>query len=238
MPATQLSDDEVRQRLSLCDGNLEVVDELYDFGKTLSNEVIDRIRAVESKATSFAAYGAAIVTFLVASIAIWSKPENQCSSWIAVSAGFCGLMCTYFSLQVLALREYEWISEDEWLKTECLTGINSLKQYRILTMWGTIHSHSKVQSKKARELQRAEVWLTGSVVYLVLLLFHVAFLSFKSNLWISVWQPIVQRMIQRHLWIPSWQNCTNFGLWSWGCFLILALIMGWISWRVWVVRLI
>jgi hypothetical protein len=229
MSTTRLSEDEVRQRLSLCDGNADVVNELYDFGHILGSEVNDRIRAVESKAVSFAAYGAAIVTLLVSSISIWSKLGNQWSPWISACAGFCGLMCTYFSLRVLALRQYEWISEDEWLKSECFSKLNTLKQYRVLTMWGTIHSHGRVQSEKASELQRAQIWLAGSVVYLVYLLFHVVFLSFETNFWIPFWQ----RMVQGHLGIPSWEHCGGYG-----CLLILGLTLGLIIRRAWLVRLV
>lgn len=228
-PNTRLSEQEVRQRLILCAENSDVINELYDFGKVLGSEVVDRIRSVESKAVSFAAYGVAVVSFLIASVAVWSKLGNQWSPWISACAGFCGLMCTYFSLRVLALREFEWISEDEWLKAECLSKTNVLKQYRILTMWGALHSHGTVQSEKARELRRAQVWLAGSVVYLVYLLLHVAFVSPKNNFWVSLWQ----RMVQGHLGIPSWERCGGYG-----CTLILGLTLILVAWRAWRVRLI
>jgi hypothetical protein len=230
MPNTRLSEDEVRERLILCENNPDVVNELYDFGKNLGSEVNERIRAVESKAVSFAAYGAAIVTLLVSSISVWSKVGNQWSPWISACAGICGLLCTYFAVRVLTLREYEWTSEDEWLKLECLSNIETLKRYRILTMWGTIHSHGKAQSKKARELQRAEVWLTGSVVYLLFLLFHAVFLSFEANFWIPLWQRCV---VKSPLGIPSWEHCGGFV-----CFLILGLTLVLILRRAWLVRLI
>lgn len=227
MSAPRLSEEQVRERLDACSVNADVINELYDFGQTLGSEVNDRIRAVESKAVSFAAYGAAIVTLLVSSMSIWSKAGNQWSPWISACAGICGLLCTCFSIRVLTLRKYEWISEDEWLKIECLSNINTLKRYRILTMWGTIHSHGKAQSEKARELQCAEVWLTGSVIYLVFLLFHAVFLSFESNVWIPLWQ----RMIESHLGIPSWERCGGYA-----CFLILGLTLAFIVRRVWLVR--
>jgi hypothetical protein len=230
MHSTRLSEDDVRERLSLCAENTAVVEELYDFGKVLSNEVLDRIRAVESKATSFAAYGAAIATFLVTSISVWSKIGNQWSPWISACAGFCGLICTFFALRALWLREYEWISEDEWIKKECLSEINTLKRYRVLTMWGVIHSHSRVQSEKARELQRAQIWLAASVVCLVYLLLHIALTSNPNyNLWISSWQ----RVIHGHLGIPSWEHCGG-----WACSLILGLTLAIAAWRSWLVRLI
>lgn len=225
-----LSEEEVRERLSLCKGNPKIIDELYDFGRVLGNEAADRIRALESKSTSFAAYGAAIVTFLVSSASLWSKLGNEFSPWIVTCAGFCGLMCTCFSLRVLILRGHELISEDEWLKTECLSQINTLKQYRILTMWGVMQSHDKFQREKATELQRAQVWLAGSVAYLVYLLFQIAVVrTFHNGSWISLWQS----MVQGHSWIPSWEI-----LGDWGCALVLGLIMALVIWRACRVRLI
>ena len=227
---TRLSEAEVRDRLNLCGDNQQVVDELYEFGKALGSEVTDRIRAVESKAISFAAYGAALVTLLVSSASLWSKVGNQWPSWISVCAGFCGLMCTVFSLRVLMLREYEWTSEDEWLRPECLTEINILKRYRILTMWGIVHSHGRVQSEKARELQRAEVWLEGAVIFLLYLLLQIAIILSPDN---GFWVPLWQRVIQGHLGISVWQN-----YYGWARALILGLTWVLIGWRVWRVRLI
>jgi hypothetical protein len=231
MPSTRLSEEEVRHRLSLCEGNLEVVNELYDLGQMLGSEIIDRIRAIESKAVSFAAYGAAIVTLLTSSAAIWLKLGNQWSPWVSLCAGFCGFMCTWFALKVLALRQYEWISEDEWLKIEVSPELIALKQYHILTMWGTIQSHGKIHREKARELQRAQIWLAGSVVYLLYLLFHVAFLrSFINNFWITLWQ---RSVIHGPLGIPGWERCGGYG-----CALILGLTLALIAWRAWRVRLV
>jgi hypothetical protein len=105
LTTTRLSEEDVRQRLSVCEGEPEVVNELYDFGKILNGEVLERIKGVESKATSFAAYGAAIVTVLISSISIWSKAGDQWSPWISACAGISGLICTCFALRALWLRE-------------------------------------------------------------------------------------------------------------------------------------
>jgi hypothetical protein len=94
-------------------------------------------------------------------------------------------------------------SEDEWLKTECLTqSILSLKQYRILTMWGTLESYIDAQITKSKRLKSSESWLIGSVGYLVLLLFQLAFLRPTRNdaHRVSLWQGAVHH----YLWIASW----------------------------------
>jgi hypothetical protein len=91
-------------------------------------------------------------------------------------------------------------------------------------MWGVISSHSKVQSEKARELQRAEIWLASSVIYLVYLLFHIAFIVNLDN---SFWIPLWQRVIHGSLGIPSWERCGG-----WACALILGSTLVLTAWRV------
>jgi hypothetical protein len=227
--SSRLSEDEVRERLKLCE-DPNVVDEIYEFGKILGQEVIDQIKVLESKATSFAAYGAAIVTLLVSSSSTWSNLGNQWSPWIAVCVGICGLVCTCLAVGAMSLKKFECISEDEWLKRECLGKITTLKRYRILTMWGTIESHGNVQREKAAKVRKAEVWLTGSVIYLVYLLLHIAFVrSLSDHFWIAVGQCA----IHNPLGIPGWQRLLSSpgvlgGLLS---SLILGLTLILIFWR-------
>jgi hypothetical protein len=231
MQTSQLSENEVRARLKLCEAP-EVVDEVYSFGQILQKETVEHIRTVESKATSFAAYGAAIVTLLVSSSSTWSQLGNRWTACIAVFAGICALICTVFSVQAISLKRYECISEDEWLKSECFSRIYTLKRYRILTLWGTIHYHAKAQKEKAARLQSAQVWLTGSVVYLVYLLLHVAFvLNLSKDFWIAVGK--FSSGIGDPLGIPGWQGFTSspssFG--GWLCGLILGLTFVTLIWR-------
>jgi hypothetical protein len=199
-----LSEEQVRTRLQACE-DAEVVNELYTFGQRLAQEAADNIRAVESKATSFAAYGAAIVTLLVSSSATWSTLGNKCTLWIGFCAGITGLLCTYLSISALSLKEYECISQDEWLKEACFSRIEKLKRYRILTLWGMITSHGNVQRGKAVKTLRAEIWLTASVACLAYLLLQItvirAFDSFKSSGWVSFWESVIHYTS----WIPGWQ---------------------------------
>jgi hypothetical protein len=174
--ATMLNEEEVRSRLGECK-NPEIIDELYTFGQALAKESLHNVQITESKATSLAAYGTAIVTLLVSSAFMWSRLGNQWTLWIAASAGLCGLLCTVFSVRAMSLKEYQCISEDEWLKQECLSGnVAFLKGFRILTLWGTIDSNTKAQANKVYQLWRAQMWLKVSVAYLFIALLHIAFL--------------------------------------------------------------
>jgi hypothetical protein len=222
----RLTEDQVNERLNLCN-DTAIVDELYEQGKTLVKATIERIRSLESKAMTFVAYGSAIVTLLVSSSKSWSKLGNQWSPWIAFYASVCGLVCACLCFRVLSLRSYEVSSEDEWLKTECLTrSLLYLKQYRILTMWGTLESHIEAQITKSKRLRSAEAWLIGSVGYLVLLLFQLAFLHPTSNDAHRV--SLGQGAVHQYLWIASWPIVAGSArllstLGDWGGILVLGL---------------
>lgn len=151
-PASRrLTEDQVRERLRLCESP-EIIEEIYSYGQTLIADSLERIRSIESKAVSFAAYGSAIVTILVASSKSWSKLGDQWSPWIALYAAICGLVCTCLCVHALSLRKYEVTSEDEWLELECMSKtIYFLKRYRILTMWGTWTPTSWHKDRKPRD---------------------------------------------------------------------------------------
>jgi hypothetical protein len=183
----RLSEDQVRTRLKKCE-NSEIVDEIYSFGKELMSESKDNVRVVEWKATLFVAYGSAIATLLVSSSSAWSALGNHGTPWIAFFAGVCALICVVFSAKALFLKPFDCISQDEWLNEECLSGrIEKMKRYRVLTMWGTVDSYYNRYLEKAKQLQRAQAWLRGSVVFLVYLLCHLAFVgSFGNRFWIAL----------------------------------------------------
>lgn len=190
MSTTSLSTEEVEERLLKFKNLPEIVDELYDFGQTLAKQSIEIIRTVESKALTFAAYGAAVATLLVSSSSTWSNLGNQWTPWIALCSGISALLCTFYSVGALSPEKVKYTSEDEWLKTECLeldptSQLDTLKRYRIFTMWNVIHSNADVQEKKAGNVQAAQLCLLASVFYLVLLLIHIVFL--RSGLSIRFW---------------------------------------------------
>jgi hypothetical protein len=203
--STDLLEEQVRIRLQACEDK-DVVEELYTFGQGLAHETEESIRGVESKATSFAAYGAAIVTLLVSSSATWSNLGNRYTLWIGFCAGIMGLLCTYLSISAMSLKEYETISQDEWLKTECFSRIEKLKRYRILTLWGMIASHGRVQRAKVAKIRRAEIWLTASVSCLVYLLLQVTLIrAFESSVWVSLWKSLVYPVVHYESRIPGGQ---------------------------------
>lgn len=199
-----LTDEEVRERLARCKSP-EIVQELYDFGQILSKDTADRIKGLESKATSFAAYGTAIVTFLVSSSASWSGLGNYWSPWIALCAGLCALFCTSNCVRALRLRKYALTSEDDWLQPDCLVNtIDFLKRFRVTTIWATLNSQNQAHAEKGRDLQKAEVWLRASVACLViLLLLQLATISTSHHMHELC---LGNGLIKGHLWFTLWES--------------------------------
>jgi hypothetical protein len=101
--------------------------DLYDFGKKLEGDVRDGIKVMKSKSITLAGYGAAIVTFLVSSASLWSRFGDKYSPWIAACAGFSGMLCAQHSILARRLSQRAWISQDEWLKEDCLDDFEALR---------------------------------------------------------------------------------------------------------------
>jgi Ca2+/Na+ antiporter len=172
----RLTEKEVRERLKLCT-EIKVVEEIYSLGQSMLKDIVDSVRVLESKAVSFAAYGAAIVTLLISSSAAWSKLGNKLTPWICVCAGVSALICTVLAVKAIALHEHEIISQDEWLNKESLDNELKIKRYHILSIWGVMTSRIDVQARKVIEVRRAQLWLKISVAVLVVLLFQIAVLN-------------------------------------------------------------
>lgn len=180
-------------------------------------DAIDRIRALENRATSFAAYGLAVVTLLSSQAPSLARAGNQWTSLTALAASFCGIACMYFSIKVLSVRNIEIDSQDEWLKKECLSGpLVDLKKFRIRMTWRSLTSRLAANQEKSRALRKAETWLIGAALYSVCLLIHLLCLralSYGLREWLI-------SAVPNDLAIQTWPRILS-GLCN---FLILGLI--------------
>src|SRR2546421_3798139 len=76
-----LTEKQVLDRLRSVDKS-DVTDELYGFGRMMVDDVLDRLKSIETKGTWIAAYSIGLITILVSIQAKWPGAFN---SW-AVSA--------------------------------------------------------------------------------------------------------------------------------------------------------
>ena len=172
----RLCETEVRRRLKLC-VDIEVVDEIYSFGQMMLRETLENTKILDSKAASMAAYGGAIVTLLVSTSGGWVPLGNPWTLSIAAIAAICGFGAAVLAVMAMALRDFEWLGEEEWLEQTCLSQISKLKSYRILTIWGAMDSHKDANVAKVCLLKKSQFWLSLSVLFVLFLLLHIGWLQ-------------------------------------------------------------
>lgn len=202
-----LTETEMFARLDVASSNTEyskIVDEVYDFGKSLLQKLQERIQRVESKATYFAAYGAAIITLLTSNFSLWSSSGSRSAPWIVILAGVCGFVCVLFSVSALTLTTYGYPSQDDWLNADALKGtVIGLKEFRINVLWAEIDTKERGQKEKARLVIHAQIWLAAAAFYLLVLLFNlILWGSFRIGVWL-------ESLIHSHNCIASWALSGN-----------------------------
>ena len=206
-----LTKDEVWQRLLLCTRK-EVIEEIYVIGQSISKDIYESIHTLDSKAISFAAYAGAIITLLASSFSKWSSTSVRCGSWISVAAGMSALVCVVFAVKSLSFKPHEIISQEDWLKREYLQNEMDLRRYHIFAIWGVMENSLIVQRGKVKDLRHALHWLKFSGVFLVLLLFNIAFVN--SGVF-AIWNGF---MVKQNM-------ASKFGGFGAASFCILALLV-------------
>jgi hypothetical protein len=174
MTSINLTIEEVRRRLTLYEDE-KMTDELYDFGKLLLAEATDRVAKLDTKAGSLAAYAMGIITFLVASSGSWSKlVRKPLGVPLPVYAAVVAFIATIYAVRSLRLQQFDWFSQEEWLEASCLTDLERMRKYRILTMWTVLESHRQVHDSKSALLAKAQWALVGASILLVFALVDAA----------------------------------------------------------------
>jgi hypothetical protein len=132
-----LTEPEVRKRLGSYTPT-EVTDELYDFGKMMVDEAIDRFKTLDSKATAIAAYALALITFLASQTA--SEKVHSWATYAPMASGIVAGSAAVIAISALWLKRFEWYSHEDWMRADCLKDAESLRRYHIITMWGALQS--------------------------------------------------------------------------------------------------
>lgn len=126
---------EVTERLSKY-GNAETTNELYDFGKLLLEEGVDRAHWLDAKAGVIAGFSGAIVTLLLSMFPMWKAALEVVRSIfrVLVFAGIiCLLLASISSFLSLMVQKFEWVDEDKvWLAPEYLNFPDLLRRYYLL----------------------------------------------------------------------------------------------------------
>jgi hypothetical protein len=159
-----LNEAEVRKRLGSYTATA-VTDELYDFGKMMVDEAIDRFKTLDSKATAIAAYALALITFLASQTT--SATTHSWATYVPIASAIVAFSAAAIAVSALWLRRFEWYSHEDWMRADCLNDAEALRRYHIVTMWGALQSYQKICRSKASRIAIAQGLLLASVIVLV-----------------------------------------------------------------------
>ena len=178
----QIDEQEVRNRLKY-DDDLDVTNELYNFGLFLLKESAEDHRRVDTKASAMAGYAGVIVALLISSIDSWKDLLSPFSKLLVFWAALSALAAAVIGVYAMKLRDFDWFSTDEWFPADCLDKgkLERLKRYRILTVWGHWNSHKKNYTDKTRLVR----WEQGALAVAGALLFLVLILMLWANFFAS-----------------------------------------------------
>ena len=170
-----LDEKQVSERLLLAKGKPEVVDQLYDFGDMLLRDAVARIAAIDTKATSIAAYAGGLITVLIATSGIWASQTDWLLTYLTVFAGVVAAIAGACAIHSMALQPTEWFKFSGWLQKDCLQDRDTLRRYHILTMWQVIKSHYNRYDTKVGRVRRAQKLLVAAGVILTVSFLQVAY---------------------------------------------------------------
>jgi hypothetical protein len=162
----RLSEDAIRQRLASYKSP-EVTNELYAFGKMMVDEVVDRFKSLDTKATAIAAYSIGLITILVSTRASWRSATHPLVGYAPLVSGAIAFASAAVAVSTLWLKGFAGISQDEWVKAECLDDAEKLRRYHIIVMHGVHESYRKLCKQKAFRVVVAEALLLASAIILL-----------------------------------------------------------------------
>jgi hypothetical protein len=175
-----LNEKEVIERLGVVKES-DVTDEIYSFGQMMVDEVVDRLKTLETKATWIAAYSIGLITILVSIQAKWTVTFKPWAASAMVLSGVIAFAAAATAVSALSLKLYPFFSHNEWMKADCLNNADRLRRYHVVVMHGVHDSYQNRCDSTAARISTAQSLLLLSALLLVLALALSAF----SPYWVA-----------------------------------------------------
>lgn len=166
---------EVKRRLGVY-ADSKVTDELYSFGQAQVTSTVERLGKMDEKASTLNTYAGGLIALLLSTAAFWGRFVTIYSLVMLVVAVFCLVVTGVLATQSQNLQTALWYSDNDWLREVCLTDADTLRRYRVLTMWTVLQSHYGIIAKKVQHIRRAT-----HVLYAGLLILALAILLIAAN---------------------------------------------------------
>ena len=141
------------------------IQQLYDFGKLLLDQIRWLRTAYDSKLTSCLGWGTVTTAVMLASFTSWGK-----HGWITVLAelGLSGAMLCVLSciLGFKSIAGWKWPSEKDWINVDYFAWPDELKKQHVISMLEAHQSYSFKVQRKGYALMVAEYLLVFSAICL------------------------------------------------------------------------
>lgn len=164
--AKSLSNQEMKGRLASYELP-EVTNELYSFGSMLVSEIVDRVHKAEAKAGTLAGYSGAILALIVSTFSLWNGHFHAAEKGAMYGAAFMAFVSQMCALWALKIDKFNWFSDNDWLRGECLSDVEALRKYHLLTMHTVIVSHGEAAERKSNRIALAQRFLLVTGVFLL-----------------------------------------------------------------------
>lgn len=145
------------------DPQKDTVDELFDFGKLLLDQIRGLRASYDAKLTSCLGWGTAILAVMLAGFTNWSNhgPSGVLAG-LGASSAFLSVLASVFGFKSVA--GWKWPSEKDWFAFEYFDWPERLKRQYVIAMLEAHQSYSKRTQRKGYALMAAEYLLGLSAV--------------------------------------------------------------------------
>jgi hypothetical protein len=144
----------------------KTIDQLYDFGKLLLDQIRGLKNSYDSKLTSCLGWGTATLAILLAGASNWMGTTGTHLGLARV-----GMLLAFLSVvaSILGLKSWagwKWPSEKDWFQAEFFSHPEKLKQQHLVAMLEAHQSYSRRTQRKGYALVAAEYLLAASALVL------------------------------------------------------------------------
>jgi hypothetical protein len=159
----ELTQDDVSKRLISYDSP-NITDSLYSMGIMLLNECAERVRTLDSKATTIISYTGAIIGLMMSTFPIWTSAVDRWAIFAALVGALFGLLGAASGFWATYLTEFSMPSDSDWIEKDGLQDQDRLKRYYIASIHLAIQSHEMALHSKTRRVKIAQTCLFLMVV--------------------------------------------------------------------------
>lgn len=160
-----LEQKEVEARLEVYDMP-EVTGELYEMGKTLLDECVQRVHHLDTKSVTLAGYTGAIIGLMISTFPIWTAAVDKWAMILIAAGSLVGLVGGAMALASTWPRKFLLLSDSDWLEKDGFQDPDRLKRYYVSSLHISIASHEQINSQKVSRIKVAQVCLGVMVLCL------------------------------------------------------------------------